>query len=84
MRIIKVKISNPATGRYRDTTDICENLLLWRDNSTYKYYCTMFVIFESQIPRRFAPGIVRLTLQTSLRSFSESLTKFGLALMYYS
>ena len=30
---------------------------------------------ESQIPRRVAPGIIRLTLQTSLRSFSASLIK---------
>jgi len=30
----------------RDTTDICDILRLWRDNSTNKYYCTKFVIFE--------------------------------------
>jgi hypothetical protein len=30
-----------------DTTDIFDILRLWRDNSTNKYYCTMFVIFES-------------------------------------
>ena len=40
------RVSNPTTLRFGDTTDISDILRLWRDNSTYKYYCTTFVIFE--------------------------------------
>ena len=52
-----------------------------RDSSTYqsrrvtfRLYASLSVL-ESQIPRRYTPGIIRLTLQTSLRSLSASLIK---------
>ena len=53
-------------------------------NSTNKYYCIVFVIFESKIPRRYAPGIVPLTLPIVSECHYSSLLVLAISVLVVS